>query len=118
MLIDMKKTYNGAVACTLMAHEADIMFGLVVPRLEAQEIAAFTVHDGILVRAIDKDNVVRILEDSCKEKTEIKPVIKARLLSIPRTLYEGCIEATQHNQPTPLMSTLTPVPSFGVTSPH
>lgn len=81
MLVDMKKTYNGAVACTLMALEADIMFGLVVPRLEAQEIAAFTVHDGILVRDNDKDNAVRILEDSCKEKTGISPEIKTKPLN-------------------------------------
>ena len=93
------------------------MFGLVVPRLEAQEIAAFTVHDGILVRDIDKDNAVRILEDSCKEKTEISPVIKTKPLNAKIATQELLSRITL-NQPTPLMSTITPEKSFGVTSPQ
>lgn len=118
MLVDMKESDNGAVACTLMALEADIMFNSVVPRLETQAIAAFTIHDGILVRAIDGKNAERILKESCKEKTGIRPGIKSNPLSIPNTQYEGCTDATQHNQPTPLMSTITPEKSFEVTSPQ
>ena len=117
MLVDMKKTYNGAVACTLMALEADIMFGLVVPRLEAQEIVAFTVHDGILVRDIDKDNAVRILEDSCKEKTGISPEIKTKPLNAKIATQE-LLSSITHNQPTPLMSMITPEKSSWVTSPQ